>query len=196
MARKPATKTAAAAAAKKKAPAKRRAAPAKATVAAKSVPAAKPVAAVEATAHVEPVKAPAPAAAPALSPVMQMAKVEFSSNAVAEDYKAMSKAAFDAYMKSGNLFAENFGALNREIMAFAQATLESNLETARALAAAGSFEEVVDLQTKHSQKSVDSFLAESAKLTEMSVEMANGTIEPLQSNLKVTVEKLWKPIAA
>ena len=81
-------------------------------------------------------------------------------------------------------------------MAFAQATMENNLETARALAGASSLEEVVELQTKHSQQSIDSFLAESAKLTELSVELTNGSIAPLQSNFKVTVEKFLKPVAA
>jgi len=213
---KPATKSATTTA-KKKAPAKRRAAPAKATTAAKRAPAAKTPAietpaietpaietpAVETpavAAAAESAIAPAPKAAPTPKttavPATTMARVEFSNKAAADNYKAMSKAAFDAYLKSGNLFAENFGVLNREIMAFAQATMESSLETARAMTAAGSLKEVVDLQAKHSQKSVDSFLAESAKLTEMSVEMANGSIEPLQNNLKVAVEKLWKPIAA
>ena len=189
---KPAIKSGATTAAKKATPVKRRAAAAKATPTVKSAPAPKQPQVMAAV-----TVAPAPAAKPgAASPTMKMTRVEFSSKAVAEDYKAMSKAAFDAYVKSGNLFAENFGALNREIMAFAQATMESGLEAARALAAASSLEEMVDLQTKHSQKSVNDFLAESAKLTGLSVELANGSIEPLQNNLKVTVEKLWKPLAA
>jgi len=179
---KPATKSAATAV-KKSSPAKRSVAAAKSAPVVKSTPAAK-------RPEVS-VKAPeAPLA------IVKATKVTFSSQAAAEDYKAMSKAAFDAYVKSGNLFAETFGAINREIMTFAQAAMESNLAAVRAMTEAKSLEEVVDLQTKHSRKSVDSFLAESAKLTGMSVEMTNGSIEPLKSNLKVTVEKFWKPLAA
>ena len=193
MARKAAAKPATKTAAKKAAPAKRRAVAAKTTAAAVTAAAPKqPVA--KAPAAPAPVAKPQPAAPAAAN--VKMAKVEFSSQAVAEDYKAMSKSAFDAYMQSGNLFAANFGAINREIMSFAQATMESSLQAARAMAGASTLDEMVALQNSLSKESVDSFLAESAKLTEMSVEMANGSMEPLQNNLKSTVEKLFKPLAA
>lgn len=220
MARKPEIKPATKTAAKKAAPAKRRAAAAK-TPATKTTVAKTPVAktapvTMNATAPKQPAPKPAPAATPLPAapvaaekapapkvPAMKMAQVEFSSKAVAEaskavaeDCKTMSKAAFDAYLQSGNLFAENFGAINREIMSFAQSAMESSLQAARAMTAASSLEEMVELQRDLSKKNVDSFLAESAKLTEMSVELASDSIEPLQSNLKTTVEKLLKPLAA
>ena len=123
-------------------------------------------------------------------------KVAVNGREQAQNHTVIGKAAIDAYVASGNLFAQNLGTFNREVMAFAQAALENSIETARALAGASSLSEAVDLQTKHSQKCFDEFLAESAKLTELSVELANETIAPLQSNIKETVEKLIKPIAA
>ena len=210
VAAKPASKSAVTtAAAKRKAPVKRSAVKAAPVAESKPTAVRKPVTAAAPTVEAKPVAAevapapqavpeakPQPKAAAAIRPAVQVTKIEASAREVAEDYQAMGKAAIDAYMQSSNLFAETFGAINREIMAFAQATMESNLEAARAMAGASSLEEVVDLQAKHSQKSIDSFLAESAKLTELSVELANGSIEPLQSNFKVTVEKFLKPVAA
>ena len=210
VAAKPASKSAATTtAAKRKAPVKRTTAKTTPVAESKTVAARKPVTAPASTLDSKPAAVqvtpapkalpeakPQPKGAPVIRPAVKVTSIEVSAREVAQDYQAMSKAAIDAYMQSSNLFAETFGAINREIMAFAQATVESNLEAARAMAAASSLEEVVDLQTKHSQKSIDSFLAESAKLTELSVELANGSIEPLQSNFKVTFEKFLKPIAA
>ena len=207
IAAKPAPKsTAASTVAKKKAPAVRRGPAVKTAPVAKTVPVAKkPVA----------VKAPAVARKEAATPVVkavqktaqtrqatvslpsnQLLKVAVNGREQAQNHTVIGKAAIDAYVASGNLFAQNLGTFNREVMAFAQAALENSIETARALAGASSLSEAVDLQTKHSQKCFDEFLAQSAKLTELSVELANETIAPLQSNIKETVEKLIKPIAA
>ena len=201
IAAKPAPKsTAASTVAKKMAPAVRRGPAVKAKPVAK-----KPVA----------VKAPVVARKEAATPVVkavqktaktrqstvsvpsnQLLKVAVNGREQVQNHTVIGKAAIDAYVESGNLFAQNFGTFNREVMAFAQAALENSIETARALAGASSLSEAVDLQTKHSKKCFDEFLAESAKLTELSVELANETIAPLQSNIKETVEKLIKPIAA
>jgi phasin family protein len=201
IAAKPAPKsTAASTAAKKKAPAVRRGPAVKtAPVAKKPVAVKAPVAARKeaATPVVKAVQKTAePRKATVSLPSNQLLKVAVNGREQAQNYTVIGKAAIDAYVESGNLFAQNFGTFNREVMAFAQAALENSIETARALAGASSLSEAVDLQTKHSQKSFDGFLAESAKLTELSVEFANETIAPLQSNIKETVEKLIKPIAA
>jgi hypothetical protein len=56
--------------------------------------------------------------------------------------------------------------------------------------------ELIDLQTDFSRSGFDSIVAESAKLTELSMSLANETIEPIQARLNANVEKLMKPLAA
>ena len=61
---------------------------------------------------------------------------------------------------------------------------------------AKTFQEVVELQTEYSRKNFDSIVAESSKLTELSVDIANQAFEPLKSQVNQSVERLWKPLAA
>jgi hypothetical protein len=56
--------------------------------------------------------------------------------------------------------------------------------------------EVIDLQTEFSRSRFDELVAESAKLTELSMTLANDALEPIQLRLNATVEKLMKPVAA
>ena len=67
---------------------------------------------------------------------------------------------------------------------------------AQALFAAKTVQELVDLQTEISRSGYDSLVTESAKLTELSLALANDAAEPIQARLNATVEKLMKPLAA
>jgi phasin family protein len=81
-------------------------------------------------------------------------------------------------------------------MAFARSSLEGNVAATKAILGAKNLREVVDLQSAYTRKSFDQALAESAKLTEMSVKVANEAMQPIQARVTVTVGKLIKPLAA
>jgi phasin family protein len=86
--------------------------------------------------------------------------------------------------------------MGKEFMSIAQSAVEANVATAKALFGAKTVREVIELQTEFSRSRFDSLVAESAKLTELSMALANDTIEPIQLRLNATVEKLMKPVAA
>lgn len=102
----------------------------------------------------------------------------------------------DACVQSGTLFAKGFESLSKELMTLAQSTAEANVATAQAFFGAKTLREVIDLQTEFSRRRFDSLVAESAKLTDLSLTLAHESIEPIQARLNATVEKLLKPIAA
>jgi len=68
--------------------------------------------------------------------------------------------------------------------------------TTKALVGATTLRERVDLQTEFSRSRIDSAVAESATLTEMTMALANDAIEPIQISMNATVEKFMKPVAA
>lgn len=122
-----------------------------------------------------------------------------ASAAALENYDEFAKAgkdAFDAYMQSSTAMAKAVETLSKEILAFTQVSFENNAAAAKALMGAKTFQEVVELQTEYSRKNFDSIVAESSKLTELSVDIANQAIEPLKSQANQSVERLWKPLAA
>jgi phasin family protein len=112
------------------------------------------------------------------------------------DFAALGQENVDAVVKSGNIAAKGFEALSKEMMAFARSSLEGNVAATKAILGAKDLREAVDLQSKYTRKSFDQALAESAKLTEMSVKVANEAIQPIQARVTVAVGKLIKPVAA
>jgi phasin family protein len=102
----------------------------------------------------------------------------------------------DACVTCSTVFAKGVESMSKELMSLAQSTVEANVATTKALFGAKSVRELIDLQTEFSRSRFDSLVAESAKLTELSMALANETIEPIQARMNATVEKLMKPIAA
>jgi phasin family protein len=74
--------------------------------------------------------------------------------------------------------------------------METSAQAAKALMGAKTLREAVDLQTDLAKSNFDKFIAESTKLSEMSVKVANEAFEPINARVNVAVEKLLKPIAA
>lgn len=126
-------------------------------------------------------------------------QVEKASGNLFEGYDeiaTLGQENIDAYVQSSTLFAKGVEAMSQELMSFAQTSVDTSVANAKALFGAKTLRELVDLQTDFSRNGFDSLVAESAKLTELSVSLANETIEPIQARLNANVEKLMKPLAA
>lgn len=126
-------------------------------------------------------------------------QVEKTSNAMFQGYdeiSAINQQNLDAMVKSSTIFAQGFEAISKEFFSYTQNAMELNVAGTKALFGAKSLKDVVDLQSEMARKSFDTALAESAKLTEMSVEVTNKAFKPLQDQVNVAVEKMSKPIAA
>jgi phasin family protein len=67
---------------------------------------------------------------------------------------------------------------------------------ARALIGAKDMQEIVALQNDFAKRRLEDTLAETAKLTELSTQVANEAIEPLQKRVDATVETVLKAKAA
>lgn len=101
----------------------------------------------------------------------------------------------DAYVLSGTVFAQGVELLGKELMSFTQSAVEANVATTKALFGAKTVRELIDLQTEFQRSHLDGLIAESAKLTELSMSLASDTFEPIQARLNANVEKLLKPTA-
>ena len=166
-------------------------APKAATTAAAATPAAAPTAAEAPTAA-----APEEAVEQAVQTASE--QVELATAVVTEGYDeftAFQKYAFDALMQSGEILARGAEALGKEYFAFAQDSVTANSEAAKALLAARSLQEVVDLQSKIMRANFDKSVDESGKLSEMSLKIATDAFEPLQKQMTVAVEAAIKPLS-
>ncbi|GAB4376702.1 MAG: hypothetical protein Kow00114_40520 [Kiloniellaceae bacterium] len=126
-------------------------------------------------------------------------QVEKASETIFKRYDeiaGLGKDNVDAYVRSTTALTKGFESLNKELMSIAQSTVEANVATAKAIFGVTTLRELIDLQTEFSRSRFDSAVAESAKLTEMTMALANDAFEPIQLSMNATVEKFMKPIAA
>jgi phasin family protein len=126
-------------------------------------------------------------------------QVEKASQSIFKRYDeaaSLSQENVDACVLCGTVFAQGVESMGKELMSFAQSAVEANVATTKALFGATTLRELIDLQTEFQRSRFDSLIAESAKLTELSMALANDTLEPIQVRLNANVEKLLNPIAA
>ena len=111
-----------------------------------------------------------------------------------DDLSALNKETFDAVMQSGTIVAKGYEAIGKEVMAFAQSAMDANVAATKALFGAKDVKEAFDLQAEYTRTSMDKAMAESAKLSEMSMSVAKEAFEPIQARVNVAVETVMKPM--
>ena len=113
-----------------------------------------------------------------------------SASAILYGYQnaaTLGTAGVEAIVESGTILADGMRAVGDELMAFSQESVERIIEASMAIVGATSLEQVVDLQSRHALRSVEALMSESAKLTELSMEVANRAAAPLRPPLSVAV---------
>jgi len=113
-----------------------------------------------------------------------------------DELAVLGQGNFDALVLSNSVFAKGFEVIGQEFLAFAQRSVEGHMVQARALIGARNMQEFVDLQNDFAKTRLEETLAETAKLTELSTQVANEAIEPLQKRVDATVETVLKAKAA
>ena len=112
-----------------------------------------------------------------------------------EDLTSFNKDALDAVVQSGTIVAKGYEAIGQEVMSFTQNTLEANVAAAQALFGVKNLREALDLQAEYTRTSFDKAVAESAKLTEMSFNVAKDAFEPIQTRVNTAVETVMSRAA-
>jgi phasin family protein len=126
-------------------------------------------------------------------------QLEKASQTAYKSYEEMTKLQkdnWDAFVASSQIWAKGAEVVGKAWMSLAQDTLENAASTAKALVGVKSLREAVDLQTDFAKGNFDKFVAEGTKLSETVVKVANDAMEPITARVNVTVEKIFKPLAA
>lgn len=126
-------------------------------------------------------------------------QVEKTSEALYKSYDQLNtfgKENLEAVVASGSIVAKGVENLSKEVFALAQSSFETSMNAAKAFMGVKSLRDVVDLQSEVSRSQFDRFMADSAKLTELSLKVANEAFQPIQARFNVALEQLLKPAAA
>ncbi|MBI3503897.1 MAG: phasin family protein [Proteobacteria bacterium] len=126
----------------------------------------------------------------------QVEKAQAQSTKALEDMTKFSKENLDAVVSASTVYAKGFETFGKAWYAFSQETVEASAAVAKQLLGVKTLKEAVDLQTDFAKTTFDKFVAESTKLSEMSIKVANEALEPINARVNVAVEKLLKPAKA
>jgi phasin family protein len=126
----------------------------------------------------------------------QMDKVNEFAFKNYDELADFNKETIEAVMASSNVVAKGVEDFGQEIASYAQQAAEKNIEAAKKMFAVKSMQDAMDLQAEWAKMAFDSFMAESAKLQDMSMQVGTKAAEPLNKQVNAAVEKFSKPITA
>lgn len=125
---------------------------------------------------------------------MNQGKTQFDK--ITFDASDLSRAGYDAFMKSGNIFAKGFEEIIRQSMALAQSSAEKQGQLMKAALSSKTLNEWTEIQSKIAQASFDDFMAGATKISEMSVKLLSESAEPLNQQMTKSMSKGMKKAAA
>jgi len=112
-----------------------------------------------------------------------------------EDFAAFGKANLEAFVQANTLFAKGIESLSKEVVSLAQSSLESSTAATKAIFAAKTLKDVVELQADFAKTSFEKLVANSTKIGEMTVKLATDSAAPLGARVTAASEKALKPVA-
>ena len=110
----------------------------------------------------------------------------------AEEFVSFSQGNFEAMMKAGQIWAAGVQDLHKTFAATAQAQVEAAMGTMKAMSGVKSIKEAMDLQTTLARASMESAMAETGKLTDASVKLAEQALAPITARVTLAVEKFGR----
>lgn len=113
-----------------------------------------------------------------------------------EEFAAFSKGNVEAAAAAGAVVVKGAEDFSKAYAALGKGFIEQYVAVGKAVLAAKSVEEVVAVSNDFAKISYESLVAESSKLQELSVQVANEALAPISARFTVAVEKLSKPLAA
>ena len=98
----------------------------------------------------------------------------------------------DAFVKAGEVLTKGTESLGKAYFDFVQVSAEASFETSKAMMAAKTVKDFVDIQSDFARTSFDNILSESTRFSEMSVKVAIEAVDPLKAQLNTGFEKAFK----
>lgn len=101
----------------------------------------------------------------------------------------------EAVMQVASAVARCYEELGAEWANYAKASMEEGVAASKALMGCTSVQEAIDVQTGYARTAFDHYLSESARLSEISLKIANQAFEPLNTRFNVAAEALSRPVS-
>jgi phasin family protein len=106
----------------------------------------------------------------------------------AEQVAHFSQGNMEALMKSSQIWASGWQDISKAMAATAKANMDETMSALKALTGVKSLKEAIDLQTSFAKTSMEKAMAESGKLTENSLKLAEQAFAPISARVNAAVE--------
>jgi len=103
------------------------------------------------------------------------------------DFATFSQENIDAFVRANAAFTRGVEQLSKNFVTLATRSLGEAVEAGKRFAAAKSFGEVVELQSKYAQESIETFLTETKKAQDLSTSIVKEATGPIAERFKATV---------
>jgi phasin family protein len=113
----------------------------------------------------------------------------------AEELVAFGQGNVEAMVRSSQIWAAGLQDISKLIAANAQASFDETMSTFKALSSAKSLKDAFELQASLARTTIEKTLAESGKLTDVSMKLTEQTLAPLTARVSLAVEKFTKVAA-
>lgn len=110
----------------------------------------------------------------------------------AEELVSFSQGNVEALVQSGQIWTAGMQDIGKQIAANAQASFDETMSTFKALTAVKSLKDAFDVQANFARASMEKALAESGRLTDASLKLAEQTVAPLTARVSLAMEKFAK----
>jgi phasin family protein len=107
----------------------------------------------------------------------------------AEEFVTFGQGNVEAMMKSSQIWASGMQDMSKTFAATAQAHMEATMATVKALSGVKSMKDALELQSKLARTSLETAMAETGKLTDASVKLAEQAMAPITARVTLAVEK-------
>lgn len=113
-----------------------------------------------------------------------------------EDVIAYNQNNLEAMMKVSAIWTKGVQDFNKELTVLANTSMEQSVTATKQILGCKTVEEVVAVQTDLAKTNYDNAVAESRKLSDMSIKLAENAAAPITARVNETVATFSKPLAA
>ena len=106
----------------------------------------------------------------------------------AEQVAQFSQGNVEALVKSSQIWASGWQDISKQMAATAKANLDETMSVFKAMTSVKSVKEAFDLQSSFARTSMEKAMAESGKLTEHSIKLAEQAFAPISARVNAAVE--------
>ena len=126
----------------------------------------------------------------------QMDKAQKSAFENIDQLSDFNRENVEAAIVSGNIVAKGLEVVGKEVTTYAQNAAEANMAVAKSLGAVKNPQDLMDMQADWAKTAFDGFVAETAKLQDISTKVSSQAAQPLNERINKAVATFSKSIAA